>query len=127
MDVLFEYRPIIRGVFAPPVNESYAPVAGGKSLGEETVDEHFGFVNGVPVQIELRLNGVIAAVQALHEAPVDTRCDTFHIFVGVLDDERAASFDESTELIQGRFVVRWQGRYHGLLLAFPYPAAGIAC
>src|SRR5712691_6851821 len=92
--LFLQHRTIVFGVEPPAMNEQDTPLPGPIGRGQKTVHDDFGLFNGMAMQVDMCLDGIIATVQALRQTPIHPWRDAFHILICVLNRKRPAPFYE---------------------------------
>ena len=87
------------------MNEQDTPLPGCVGSGQKLLHSDFGLFHGVAMQVDMRLDRIIATVQALRQTSIDPWGNAFHILIRVLNRKLPAPFDEVPQVSQGFVVV----------------------
>ena len=104
--LLLQYWTIVLRIKSSTMNEQDTPLPGSVSLGHKPFHNNFGIFYGVAMQVDMRLDRIVATVQALRQTSIDPWSQAFHILIRVLNRKLAAPFDEIPQVSQGFVVVR---------------------
>ena len=97
LEPLLEHRDALFGAVAAAVDDEHAAPPVGARGDEEALDLDARLVAGVAVQIEVRLDGVVARAQLAEQALVDAGADALDVLVGGADVEDAGAVDQVGE------------------------------
>ena len=104
-DLLLQHRTIVLRIASPAMNEQDTSLPGGVGSGQKLLHNNFGLFHGMAMQVNMRLDRIIATVQALRQTSIDSWGKAFHILIRVLNRKLPAPFDEVTQVRQGFVVV----------------------
>jgi hypothetical protein len=87
------------------MNEQDTSLPGGVGSGQKPLHSDFGLFYGMAMQVDMRLDRIIAPVQALRQTSIDPWGEAFHVLIRVLNRKLPAPFNEVPQISQGFVVV----------------------
>src|SRR5512144_2053269 len=100
-DLLLQHRTVILRIQSTAMNEQDTPLPGGVGSRHKPLHNNFSLLHGLAMQVDMRLDRIIATVQALRQTAIDAWRKAFHILIRVLNRKLPAPFDEVPQVSQG--------------------------
>src|SRR4029450_10773362 len=81
--LLLQHRTIVLRIVPPAMNEHDTPLPDGVGSGQKLLHSNFGLFYRMAMQVDMRLDRIITAGQALRQTPIDPWGKAFHLLIGV--------------------------------------------